>query len=303
MKDMRSAAIYLATVVKIGEKATNFGRIKVVMDNKEIMSHPIWASAAGVMDNFWMPAVGDRVFIFFESGSWNDVYWFGFRYCTYAMTDPDKEPQSAIEGYPDSRVVKTKSGHEICFDDKVGSEKIQITTAIKDGKQHKVLLDTAAEQIVVEHSSGKAKITIKPDGSVDIITEDVNWISKHVQLQTGAVAWTFGKNMEIVDGEGNSVKITPNNIEIKDKHKNTILLQDGIKLTDKDGSTITMKGGKIQITAKGKVYLNGGSKGVVRAGDNAVPHVHVVVSPHGPCSVSPALVKFQKVSTTVIAGG
>jgi hypothetical protein len=300
MIDPRSAAIYSATVKAIGDVEKRFGWLKVVLGNKEIMSHAIWAQPAFSSHHFMMPKIDDRVLIFFESGSWNDVYWFGQR------SDETVAPQEAIDGYPTSQVIKSISGHVVELNDKAGSEAIKIKSAPKNGKTHVISLNSASEEIVIAHASQKAKITIRQDGSIELISNAVTGNTKDVTLNTGNVKWTMGQRTEFVDVNQNRIQINDAAIRITDKKGNVINIGNVLTVTDKAGSQIKMEGGNITINAKGNLILNNGSNGVVRANDRATPHTHTVVAPPGggPCTVSPAIISFpsRNVSRRTKAG-
>lgn len=303
MDDMRSAAIYSATVLEIGAENERFGWIRVKMGNTEIMSHGVWAQPAFGSHNFMMPVVGDRVFLFFESGSWNDAFWFGQR---LAAKDEDS-PQEAIDGYPTSNVIKSPSGHTIEFNDTEGAEELVIKSAPKEGTgQHVISLNTATEEIVIEHGSGKTKIVVRKDGSVEFLTDAVTWQSKDFTLETGNVKWTAGEKLTIKDANQNKLTMSNSSLTIRDKRGNIVKMDTNLTITDRRGSTIKMSNGNIDIKAKGQVKLQGGRSGVVRANDRATPHTHTVIAPPngGPCTVSPAIVQFSStnVSKKVKAG-
>lgn len=299
MMDMRSAAIYTAEVKELGDKEKHKGCLKLVLRNKEIMSHAIWAKPAFDVDAFWMPSVGDLVFVFFESGSWTDAFWFGHRF------GQGSEPVEVLEGYPNVRMLQTVSGHSVIFDDNPGKERLVLRSAPKDGRQHVIVLDTAADEIFIEHGAKKTHMRIKPDGSFEILSDAVTWTAKDMMLNTGRVKWVAGDVVEIIDANQNKISMRDSSMEIRDKRGNVISLKDGVRVTDKSGCSVVLKGGTVRVDAKGKVYLNGGSRGVIRVGDRAVPHIHIVVAPPGggPCTVSPATVSFVNGSTSVIAGG
>jgi uncharacterized protein involved in type VI secretion and phage assembly len=64
------------------------------------------------------PQAGDGVWIMFEAGDINRPVWIG-----YWFNEIDGKPNDADK---DVRVLETKSGHKIIFDDRNGKEKIRI---------------------------------------------------------------------------------------------------------------------------------------------------------------------------------
>lgn len=307
MDDMRSAAIYSATVLEIGKENERFGWVRVKMGNAEIISHGVWAQPAYSSHNFMMPVKGDQVFLFFESGSWNDPFWFGVRTKGNAETAERHDPQEAIDNYPTSNVIKSPSGHTIEMNDTEGKEELVIKSAPKEGTgQHIISLNTATEEIVIEHGSGKTKIVIRKDGSMELLSDAVTWKSKDFTLETGNVKWEAGEKLRIRDANQNQISMNRSSLTVRDKRGNVIKMDTNLTVTDRRGSTIKMSNGNIDINAKGVVKIQGGRSGVVRANDRATPHIHTVVAPPGggPCTVSPAIVSFNAsgVSKKVKAG-
>ena len=64
------------------------------------------------------PQAGDGVWIMFEAGDLNRPVWLGFWY-----SEVDGKPKDADKNV---RVLETKSGHKVVFDDNEGKEKIRI---------------------------------------------------------------------------------------------------------------------------------------------------------------------------------
>lgn len=355
MDDMRAGAMYVARVLEIGAPENHLGWVKVTLLDRSLMSHPIWAGPAFIMNSFWMPSPGDLVFIFFEGGSWNDAFWFGLMYPTggadlnnpidrahnegYFKWQGDKwvfeslgpaneraldiatrgqsikygstemkvfgPPPNAISGYPNNHVIQTRAGHRLEFDDTPGRERITITGAPIKGSSHVIEVNSATDEISIVHSSTKFHMRIKPDGSMDLLTNDVNINTGDIEAKTGRVTLNAGASIRLEDTNGNVLETSKSGVKIKDKSGNTVTTSGGgVKIEDKSGSKVTMTGGNINVDSKGKVILKSGSRGVIREGDSSVPHIHVVVAPTGggPCSVSPAIVRFQRGSQNVKAG-
>jgi len=108
------------------------GRIKVrvygVYDNLSVNIIP-WAEYADPMmggqsgiGGFFVPDIGSKVWVFFEAGDhMQPVYFAG----APAHQDMPPERSDDVE-YPLNRVLKTKAGHVIEFDDSPGAERIRI---------------------------------------------------------------------------------------------------------------------------------------------------------------------------------
>lgn len=300
MFDSRSAAIYIAKVIKIGEEKDHKGWLKLKLTNPSIWSHAFWAAPAMQPNITWIPDEDELVFVFFESGSWNDAYWFGL------CTTPNKFPiELSGKEYPKNRVVKTKKGHSLEISDTDGAERISFKSSPKNGKQHELSLNSATEEIVVNHSSGKYTMKVTKEGSIEVLSESIKLRSKDVDANTGNINLKAGDSVRVVDANGNELLMNSSGVQIKDRSGNiTRLNKSGIEIKDKSGSKIQMVRGKVLIEAKGDVVLNGGTQGVVRSGDVSAAHTHIIATPTGPGTASPAIVVFppSNVSKRVKSG-
>lgn len=73
---------------------------------------------------FFVPQVGDLVWVEFAEGELEHPLWTG---CAWAKPGGTTEiPQEARDSYPDQAVIKTRSGHVIILSDVSGSELITI---------------------------------------------------------------------------------------------------------------------------------------------------------------------------------
>jgi Type VI secretion system/phage-baseplate injector OB domain len=99
---------------------------------------------------FWVPEVGDPVWVEFAAGDVNHPIWTGVWYPT------DATPANADGDRPteDQKVVRTPSGQVVFFDDTAGSEKL----VLKDEKnQNQVVLDSNGMKL--ETSSCSIELT------------------------------------------------------------------------------------------------------------------------------------------------
>lgn len=137
------------------------GRVKVDLPWRgEAGDESHWARIATLMagngyGSFFIPDVGDEVLVAFEHGDINHPYVIGALW-----NGVDKPPESNADGKNNIRKIKSRSGHEIIFndDDTAKKEKIEIHT--KAG--HKVVLDdsTGKEKIEIIDKTGSNKISI-----------------------------------------------------------------------------------------------------------------------------------------------
>ena len=168
----------------------NLGRIKVriheLLGDKDETN---WASycapfGGGGHGWFFLPSpvtggakeaqAGDGVWIMFEAGDLNRPVWIGFWY-----SDVDGKPTDADK---DVRVLETKSGHKIVFNDREGKEKIRIED--RDGQFME--LDCKGEMITVQANQ---KVIVKAP-EVDVGESALSGI--HTQ-QTHAVCFVTGQ--------------------------------------------------------------------------------------------------------------
>lgn len=113
-----------------------------------------------------LPEVDSQVVVAFEAGDPRRPYIVGA--CWNGREALPEAPQSANN----IRVLKTRSGSRLEFDDTSGAVKVTLESA----GGHKLELDEAGGTVVVTHSNG-ANITIDMSGKVEITansTVDVN---------------------------------------------------------------------------------------------------------------------------------
>jgi uncharacterized protein involved in type VI secretion and phage assembly len=85
---------------------------------------PVSPYAGADLGFFFIPQVGDLVWVEFVEGELEQPLWTG---CGWAKPAGNSEiPKEAQQSYPDRQVLKTKSGSVIIFSDAVGREQIII---------------------------------------------------------------------------------------------------------------------------------------------------------------------------------
>lgn len=92
------------------------------------------------------PQAGDGVWIMFEAGDINRPVWIGFWF-----NEIDGKPKDANK---DVRVLETKSGHKLIFDDNKGKEKIRI----QDKSGQYIEWDCKANEININTKSGIVRL-------------------------------------------------------------------------------------------------------------------------------------------------
>ncbi|WP_370573070.1 phage baseplate assembly protein V [Methanomethylovorans sp.] len=136
------------------------GRVKVNLPWRGEDDESYWARIASPMAGnerglVFYPEVDDEVLVAFERGDINYPYVIGSLW-----NGQDKPPETNADGKNNIRKIRSRSGHEIIFndDDKAKQEKIEIHT--RGG--HRIILDDSGgkEKIEIVDKSGNNKITI-----------------------------------------------------------------------------------------------------------------------------------------------
>lgn len=104
-----------------------------------------------------LPEVGSQVVIGFEAGDPRRPYIVGA--CWNGQEALPKRPTDSN----DIRILRTRSGSELEFDDTEGASKA--TLSLSSG--HKVVLDDGAQTVTIEHSNGSV-ITLNAAGQIEI---------------------------------------------------------------------------------------------------------------------------------------
>jgi hypothetical protein len=156
-------------------------QIPTMFGKKTVPARPCFPTA-----HFFVPKIGDQVWIEFEAGNPSYALWVG---CWYASgTVP---PEAAVNP-PDNRVIQTPSGHTVEFADKSGEEKILI--------RHK----------------GNAFVSIDKNGSVLIANQKGSSVSLDADQQ----------NITILEQHSNVITMTSDGITIANKSGTTIEIKD-----------------------------------------------------------------------------
>lgn len=108
----------------------------------------------------FIPEVNDEVLVGFELGDVNHPYIIGGLW-NGKDAPPQKSRDVVKGGRVEKRIIRSRDGHQIVFDDSAGNSGITIS----DKKGNKVVLDTAGNKILIE---AQGDLTIKAGGKVDI---------------------------------------------------------------------------------------------------------------------------------------
>lgn len=118
-----------------------------------------------------LPAVDTQVVVGFEAGDLRRPYVVGA--CWNGVETLPEQPQKPN----DKRLMKTRSGSLLEFDDKEGASKV--TLSMKSG--HKLVFDDGAQEVTLTHKNGASlkidaagKVQVKGNSSVDITAPTLN---------------------------------------------------------------------------------------------------------------------------------
>jgi uncharacterized protein involved in type VI secretion and phage assembly len=144
----------------------NLGRVKVKFPWLSDEDESNWARIVSPMAGkekgiFFLPEVGDEVFVVFQYGDINMPYVIGSLW-----NGVDVPPETNSDGKNNIRIIKSRSGHIIRLDDTEGEEKIEIVDKTEknmitiDAKDNKISL-TTDKDIEIAAPNGKVTVTAK----------------------------------------------------------------------------------------------------------------------------------------------
>lgn len=180
--DFPGVTIGIVTDLNDPEK---LGRIKVRITGRDALPYetdfirmmtPMTGQQWGC---FFLPEVGDEVLVSFVDGDVSRPYVLG------ALWNREYKPPVTMEGQNnDIRMIRTRSGHELIFNDADQKESIHIKTP----QQLSIQLDDQKETIVVQDKDGKNMLMI--DGKNGLIAVQAN---SKMTLQSGGSSITLDK--------------------------------------------------------------------------------------------------------------
>lgn len=178
-EDVRRISGVAPGIVTNNQDPDGLGRVKIRFpwlsdDNETDWVRIATMMAGGERGTFFLPEVGDEVLVAFEHGDINHPYVIGALW-----NGAGGPPETNSDGQNNIRKIKSRSGHEIIFndDDTAMQEKIEIHT----NAGHRILLDDSAgqEKIEIIDKTGSNKMTI------DSVQNSIN-IESALQLKIKA---------------------------------------------------------------------------------------------------------------------
>lgn len=194
-----------AGIVTNNHDPEELGRVKIKFlwlsdDNETDWVRIATLMAGNERGSFFLPEVGDEVLVAFENGNINRPYVIGALW-----NGVDKPPEANSNGENNIRKIKSRSGHEIIFND----EKTKETVTIHTKGEHKIILDDSAgsEKIEIIDKTGNNKITFDSmQNSINIESAMQLKIKSNVVEIEGTTSLTLKSNA-VLTIQGLPVKI------------------------------------------------------------------------------------------------
>jgi uncharacterized protein involved in type VI secretion and phage assembly len=147
---MRQGRVYGVVIglVTNNQDPDTMGRVKVSFPWLSSSDESYWARVAAPMagnnrGTWFLPEVGDEVLVAFEHGDVRAPYVVGALW-----NGKDQPPQNNSDGKNNLRVIVSRSGHQLIFNDDSQGPMVQIKT-------------NAGHQFVLDDTSGQENITVK----------------------------------------------------------------------------------------------------------------------------------------------
>ncbi len=174
------------------------GRVKVKFPWRDAnKDDSYWARIASLMGGsnrgtYFLPEVNDEVLVAFDHG---DIH---FPYILGALWNGnDAPPETNSDGKNNIRKIKSRSGHEIIFNDDA------------EGSQEKVEIHTkAGHKIVLDDASGSEKIEIVDKSGSN--TVKIDSVANEISIKSGTKLSIESQMIEIKSGGMMNIEATGN---------------------------------------------------------------------------------------------
>lgn len=200
MRGRRIEGIVLGIVTN-NQDPENMGRVKVKFPWLEEGDESYWARVATLMagkdrGTFFLPEVEDEVLVAFDHGDIDHPYVIGTLW-----NGVDTPPETNENGKNNIRKIKSRSGHEIIFDDNDEEKKEKIEIRTNGG--HTIVLDDSAggEKIEIKDKTGNNSIVIDSVQNAITISSQTKLIIKSQMIEIEA-----GGMMTIKSGANLTIK-------------------------------------------------------------------------------------------------
>jgi uncharacterized protein involved in type VI secretion and phage assembly len=162
----------------------HLGRVKAhfpwLSDNNETDWMRVATFMAGTdRGSYFVPEVNDEILVACENGDLNRPLVIGSLH-----SKEDVPPEKNDDGKNDIRKIKTRSGHEVIFNDSNGKESVEIHT--KTG--HKILLDDTpgSEKIKISDKTENNYVQIDSNQNQILLSSEMNIKLKSTNIEIEA---------------------------------------------------------------------------------------------------------------------
>lgn len=220
-------------LVTNNEDPEKLGRVKVKIPRLSDEDETDWARVASFMagkdrGGFYLPEVDDEVLVAFEYGDIGMPYVIGSLW-----NGKDTPPETNEDGKNNIRVIKSRCGHKITFDDSSEEKKEKIE-----------ILTNGGQSITLDDTDGKRKIEIKSTSGHVLTLDDTDGSEKiEVKDKTGS-------NMISIDSAENTITI---------KCDKDIVL-------DASSGKVSIKAKDFEVKASGSAKIEASSNMDIKAG-------------------------------------
>lgn len=223
--DGRICGIALGVVTN-NQDDERLGRVKVRFPWLGERHESDWVRVATLMagkerGTFFLPEVGDEVVVAFDHGDIDYPYVLGTLW-----NGVDTPPETNEDGKNNVKKIKSRSGHEMIFDDASGKEKVEIHT--KAG--HAIVLDDGGKVVQI-NTQGGLKITLDDNSK--------------------AMEMVAGKNSIKMEAGGTTIscngKLAIDATSIEMKAKSKMDLSGNAATTLKSSGLLTIQGSLVKI--------------------------------------------------------
>ncbi|ELZ32516.1 phage-related baseplate assembly protein [Halogeometricum pallidum JCM 14848] len=215
-----------AAVVTDNVDPEKLGRVKVTYPWRDAEDESYWARLAVPMagserGTYFLPEVDDEVLVAFENGDIHYPYVLGALW-----NGKDKPPEDNASESNDVRLVRSRSGHELVFDDTDGKSRLELTTA-------------GGHTLVLDDSDGASSITLATNGGHTVALDDTPG------SEAVTVTDKTGANSVVLDAVTSTVEVSAGGT-LRLSAPMMELSGDG-NVTVRAGGVLTLKGGMVMI--------------------------------------------------------
>lgn len=171
-------------IVTNNKDPEGLGRVKVRFPWRENSRETYWARVVAVGAGkdrglYWVPEVNDEVLLVCDKKDIQHIFVIGSLW-----NGKDKPAADNADGENNTRLIRSRNGHEIRLFDKNGQGKVEI----KSGKGHTVTMDDQKSTIEIKDSGGNNKITISATQNGITIESGLSMTlkSQNINIEAGA---------------------------------------------------------------------------------------------------------------------